>query len=115
MSAWLSLVGMPNTQASVAQSTIANSAALRAMIARSGSLPKSTILVMVSATVAFSRVITKTPRKLNSAAMRIAALGGIHLVTTQVAMALGASVQPFTRMTPKVSITAINSSGFAVI
>ena len=78
-------------------------------------MPKSTIFVIVSATVALSSVMTNTPRKLNSAAMRIAAFGGIHLVTTQVAMALGASVQPFTNITPSVRVTAIKSNGLAVI
>ena len=46
---------------------------------------------------------------------KIAILGGIHLVTTQVAMALGASVHPFTRITPKVKITAKKSRGLAII
>ena len=41
--------------------------------------------------------------------------GGMHLVTTHVAIALGASVHPLTRMTPSVSATAMNSKGFAVI
>ena len=56
-----------------------------------------------------------TPRKLNTAAIRIAPRADMHRVTTQVAMALGASVQPLTRITPSVSSTATNSSGLAVI
>ena len=115
ISAWLSLVGMPNTKAAVAQVTMANMAALKAMIALSGSLPKSTILVMVSATLGLSMVITYTPRKLKIAAITMAARADIHRVTTQVAMALGASVQPFTRMTPSVNATATKSKGFWVI
>ena len=35
-----------------------------------------------------------------------------HLVVTQVAMALGASVQPFTKMTPSVSNVVMASAGF---
>ena len=89
--------------------------ARKTMIARSGSAPKSTIFVMVCATVALRSVMTNTPRKLNSAAIKIAAFGGMHLVTTQVAMALGASVYPLTRITPSVRDTAISSCGLAVI
>ena len=39
-------------------------------------------------------------------------LGGRQRVVTQVAMALGASVQPFTKMTPSVSRTVMASIGF---
>jgi hypothetical protein len=70
---------------------------------------------MVSATVALTRLITNTPKKLKTAAIRIASLGGRQRVTTQVAIALGASVQPFTRITPSVSATAIKRSGFSII
>ena len=108
-------MGIPNTHASTAQSTIAKSAALSVIIAMLGSEPKSTIFVIVSATVALMSVITKTPRKLKTAAMRIAAPGLMQRVTTQVAIAFGASVQPLTRMTPKVSTTAMKSRGLAVI
>jgi len=52
-------------------------------------------------------VIIKTPRKLNTAARKIADDGLRDLVETQVAIAFGASVQPFTKMTPRVSITVI--------
>ena len=93
---------------------MAKSAALKATIASWEFVPKSTILVMVSATVAFSILMRKTPRKLNTAAIRMAALADIHRVTTQVAMALGASVQPLTRMTPSVRSTAISSRGLVV-
>ena len=69
---------------------------------------------MVSATVALIMLMSSTPRKLNTAAMRIAARGDMHRVTTQVAMAFGASVQPLTKMTPSVSTTATSSRGFCV-
>ena len=53
-----------------------------------------------------------TPRKLKMALMMIAARTFMHRVVTQVAIAFGASVQPFTKMTPKVSNTVIAKSGF---
>lgn len=66
---------------------------------------------MVVATVALISVITKTPRKLNTADMKTAALGGIARVATHVAIALGASVHPFTKMTPSVSSTVMRRTG----
>lgn len=111
MSAWLSLVGMPNTHAAVAQITMAKSAAHSAMSASCASPPKSTILEMVCATVALIFVITSTPKKLHTAAIRIADRGLMARVDTQVAIALGASVQPFTRMTPKVKAKVMSSAG----
>src|SRR5699024_5961681 len=97
-SAWLSLVGIPKAQANVAHNTMANRAAQRATMASYEFSPKSTILVMVSATVALSILIRNTPRKLQTAAIKMAARTGMHRVTTQVAIALGASVQPLTRI-----------------
>ena len=64
--------------------------------------------------LAFTIVITNTPRKLNTAAIKIAALGDMDLVDTQVAIALGASVQPFTRITPNVNATVIASTGLEI-
>lgn len=66
---------------------------------------------MVEATLALSTVINSTPKKLNTAAIRIAAFGPMALVETQVAMAFGASVQPLTRITPVVNNTVIASAG----
>ena len=43
--------------------------------------------------------------------MKTAALGGIARVATHVAMALGASVHPFTKMTPSVSSTVMRRTG----
>jgi hypothetical protein len=65
--------------------------------------------------VAFTRLIINTPKKLKTAAIKIASLGERQRVTTQVAIALGASVQPLTKITPKVSTTAIKRSGFDII
>ena len=75
INAWLSLVGMPNFHAAVAQITMASSAAHNATVASCVLPPKSTMLYMVIATLELTIVITSTPRKLNMAAMMIAALG----------------------------------------
>ena len=66
------------------------------------SLPKSTILDMVDATLALMCVIIRTPRKLNTAAITIAFLVDRQRVVMQVAIALGASVQPLTKITHRV-------------
>jgi len=47
--------------------------------------------------------------------MIIAFRGARDLADTQVAMAFGASVQPFTKMTPSVNTTMINSAGLFMI
>lgn len=57
-------------------------------------------------------VIRRTPRKLKIAAMIIAFFGEIDLVDTQVAIALGASVQPLTNITPRINTTVISNVGF---
>ena len=56
-----------------------------------------------------------TPRKLNTALIRIALRGLKHRVVTQVAIAFGASVHPFTKITPSVSRTVIIRIGFPMI
>ena len=68
---------------------------------------------MVMATEVFSAVMTNTPRKLKIAAITMAERTPMARVDTQVAMALGASVQPFTRITAMVSSAATISEGFA--
>ena len=103
---------MPKYHAAVAQITIADMAAHRAISALPLLLPKSTILYIVAATEAFIDVITKTPRKLKIAAIMIAFLTPIALVETQVAIAFGASVHPFTRITPNVKTVETSSIGF---
>lgn len=100
---WLSEVGMPSSEAPTLYTTMENSAAHRAMSAAFVSPPKSTMLLMVEATEALSCVMMKTPRKLKMAAMMTAERTRMHRVVTQVAMALGASVQPLTKTTPSVS------------
>ena len=69
---------------------------------------------MVSATLALKAVITTTPRKSQSAAIRMALRGCIARVETQEAIALGESVQPLTKITPNVSKTVIVKGRFVV-
>ena len=78
-------------------------------------MPKLTILLIVLATELFIFVITKTPKKLNNALIRMALRSPIQFVATQVAMAFGASVHPFTKITPSVRATVINRAGFVTI
>ena len=73
--------------------------------------PKSTILEIVEATELLILVMMSTPKKLKNALMKMARLGGMQRVVTQVAMALGASVQPLTKMTPSVRSVVIASTG----
>ena len=67
---------------------------------------------MVIATDALTAVITRTPKKLQIAAMIMAFRNPIARVDTQVAIAFGASVHPLTRITPSVSTDEIISTGF---
>ena len=69
---------------------------------------------MVAATLAFIIVMTNTPIKLNTAAMIIALRTPIAFVDTHVAIAFGASVHPFTRITAKVSRTVTARTGLDV-
>ena len=106
--AWLSLVGMPKHQASPAQRTMAVMAAHRAVRAALGPPPKEAMEYTVSATEAFTEVTHSTPRKLHTDAISTAGRKGRAPVTTAPAMALGASVQPFTSRTARVSRTVPN-------
>ena len=92
-----------------------NSAAHSAMRASWVLPPKSTMLEMVEATDELMWVMTSTPRKLNPALSRMAGRTRMQRVLMQVAMALGASVQPLTKMTPSVSTTVISSTGLPAI
>ena len=56
----------------------------------------------------------KTPRKLKIALMMIAGRTFMQRVEMQVAIAFGASVQPLTKMTPRVRRTEIAIIGFVV-
>ena len=66
------------------------------------------------ATVAFTEVIIKIPAKFKTAAIIIAVLGLKERVETHVAIAFGASVQPFTRITPRVSSETTKSGKLCV-
>ena len=90
-----------------------NRAAHRAIRASWVLPPKSTILLMVEATELLMWVMMSTPRKLNTALVRMAARTLMHRVAMQVAMALGASVQPFTSSTPRVRSTDRARAGFS--
>jgi hypothetical protein len=67
------------------------------------------------ATFAFTIVMTNTPKKLNTAAIKIAFFAVIERVETHVAMAFGASVQPLTNITPNVRTAVINRGGLDMI
>ena len=69
------------------------------------------MLLMVEATELLMCVMISTPKKLKTALVRIAARAFMHRVVMQVAMALGASVHPLTKMTPSVSSTVISKTG----
>ena len=112
MSEWLWLVGMPKNHATAPHTMMAIMAAMSAMSAWCASPPKSTMLKMVWATAAVTSETSNSPRKLQMAAMRMAALGRIARVETTVAMALGASVAPFTTITPMLSRVTATKTGF---
>ena len=111
MSAWLSLVGMPKYQAVTAQRIMASNAEHSATEAARESPAKLTMFWIVTATEALISVIHRTPKKLKTADSRTADFGSSARVATQVAMALGASVQPLTKMTPSVKISVTQSKG----
>ena len=111
MSEWLWLVGMPKNHATVPHTMMATMAAMSAMSDCCASPPKSTMLNMVWATAAVTSDTRSRPKKLQTAAMRMAALGFMARVETTVAMALGASVAPFTTMTPILSRVTATKTG----
>lgn len=117
ISAWLSLVGRPFIAASDAHRITVISAVQSEIIADLPSLPKSAIPYSVFATVGDSIAMTATPKKLHIPASIKADLGRSARVDTHPAIALGASVQPFTsakhntRNEKKIFITNINLRG----
>ena len=104
---------MPHHQAAAAQSTTAPMAAHRAREAASGPPPKEAMEYTVSATDGYTDVTHSTPRKLHTAARSTARRKDSAPVTTAPAMALGASVQPFTSSTPRVRNTDRARAGFS--
>ena len=89
-------------------------AAHRAMSASWESPLKLTMFEIVCATVELTMVITSTPRKLKTAAIRIAGFALMARVETQVAIALGASVQPLTIITASVRSAVMASAGLLI-
>ena len=74
------------------------------------------MLLIVDTTELLICVMTNTPQKVEHCAHPDCRPGlPIHLVVIQVAIAFGASVHPFTKITPKVSSTVMASTGLAVI
>ena len=69
---------------------------------------------MVWATAVETSDTSKSPRKLNTAAMMMACRGFMARVETAVAMALGASVAPFTMITPILSRVTTRRMGFRI-
>ena len=94
--AWLSLVGIPKKQAAVAHTITEIRAQHNEMSAEDGSLPKSAIPYRVWATLGRMRAIMIAPAKLQNAARSKELFGVSERVHTHPAIALGASVQPFT-------------------
>lgn len=107
--AWLSLVGIPHRAATldqmmmptIAPPTVAKLTALGSMIP----------VPMVVATA----VPDITPIRLNTDARASAARGESERVPTTVAMAFGASVQPFTNSAPRMRRRTARSSRFIVL
>ena len=113
MSAWLSLVGMPNTHASDDHVTMDTVAAARAMSATWASPPKSTMPLMVSATAVEKSVMPTSPRKLVMTLIQMAASTPMARVPMGSAIALAASVAPFTKMVPITSRITSAKNGLA--
>ena len=109
--AWDSEEGIPKAQAKTPQAMTPTMPAHRAFKAKPYWEPKSTMLEMVSAVSLEMKNIERTPRKLKMADMTMAGWGLMHLVDTQVAMALGASVQPLMNTTPMTKTIATPSIG----
>ena len=87
-------------------------AAHSAVRAALGPPPNEAMEYTVSATEAFTDVTHSTPRKLHTAASATAGRKGSAPVTTAPAMALGASVQPLTSRTARISRTVASRAGF---
>ena len=90
-------------------------AAHRAGRASAGDEPKSAISYSVSATEAFTAVITRAPSRLHAAASRAARRKDRAPAPTAAAMALGASVQPLTSTTASTRAQVKDSTGFWLV
>lgn len=111
ISAWLSLVGIPKNHAVTAHRIIVSIDAHIVIQAVSGLFPKSAIPETVSATLPLNNDITQTPAKFITDASIIAFFGESDFVDIHAAIAVGASVQPFTVTTPERRIIENNVIG----
>ena len=95
-----------------AHETMATAAAASATKAAWSSPPKSTIPLIVSATAVEMSDMPARPMKLQTTLMRMALSTSMARVPTGSAMALAASVAPFTKMMPRTSTITIARNGF---
>lgn len=105
-----SLVGIPKTQAPTA-SIITDASAAQSAASPVFGAEKSAHSKMFFATELFINVIINTPARLHTAAVNTAFFIESVLLQTQLTMAFGASVQPFTNITPSVSNAAVSVGG----
>ena len=105
---------MPRSQAPVANIITERRAEHRAAWPLS-EFEKSAHENMLCATELFMYVIKTVPRKLHTAAKQTAFFIDSVPLQTQLVMALGASVHPFTKITPSVRSTDIISAGESMV
>lgn len=111
--AWLSLEGIPKYQATTPKIIIEAKDAQNAQIPNVPSNPARE--KTHSATEEFTTEIRKTPPKLHTAEIRHALFIEMAPEQTDDAMAFGASVKPFTKMTPRESKSAKTPQGVSKI
>lgn len=109
-----SLDGIPKYHVRTPHAETPNIPALSALNAVSyGTLVKSTMSCIVYATAFKIKKANRTPNILHIAAIIKAYKGLIDLVEIHVAIALGASVHPLTKTTPKTSIKHRDNIGYS--
>lgn len=111
--AWLSLEGIPKYQATTPKMIIEAKEAQNAHMPKEPSNPASEKIH--SATEEFTTEMIKTPPKLHTAESRQALFIETAPEQTDDAMAFGASVKPFTKMTPRESKSAKTPQGVSKI
>ncbi len=105
ISAWLSLVGIPNAQVTAVQ-RITESIEAHSAVLHTLSVGNEARFLTVYATPSEKTPMINTPRKLNTAESAVACDIFMHFVPTHVATAFAASVAPLKKMTAKIKITA---------
>ena len=111
---WLSLVGMPREEAAALYYNDGEQRRTQGDQCVSGIGSKIHHVAYGSRDRAVDFVMTRTPRKLKTALIQIAVRSLKHPVVIHVAIALGASVHPLTKMTPSVSRTVSSKMGFGI-